>query len=269
MPRYRIDIEYDGAAFVGWQVQAAGATVQGALEAAIERLSGERVNVRGAGRTDAGVHALGQVAHFDLVRAFPPFKVCAGLNHHLRPAPVVVTGCREVDARFDARFSATRRRYRYRILLRRAPPALDHGRVWWLPAALDADAMAQAARHLVGCHDFTTFRAAHCQARSPMRTLDRLDVVRSGEEIHIEAAARSFLHSQVRSMVGSLKLVGTGRWRSDDVARALAARDRACCGPVAPAHGLYLMGVDYEPRDDGRDALAAVRAAEMEEAGDD
>jgi tRNA pseudouridine38-40 synthase len=200
---------------------------------------------RGAGRTDAGVHALGQVAHFDLVREWPTDTVRAAVNFHLKPDPVVVLDCAVVPESFDARYSATARHYRYRILARRAPAALDNDRVWWVPQPLSAAAMHEAAQSLVGRHDFTTFRAAACQARSPVKTLDRLVVGQQGEEIVIEASARSFLHNQVRSIVGSLKLVGEGKWSAADLAAALAARDRAACGPVAPARGLYLVRVDY------------------------
>lgn len=245
MPRYRITIEYDGTPFVGWQIQAEGQSVQGALREAVRRFCGEEVQIKGAGRTDAGVHARGQVAHFDLVRARDPGQIRDALNFHLKPAPVCVLGCEAVSDDFDARFGATARHYLYRILARRAPPALERDRVWWLPREIDADAMAEGARHLVGRHDFTTFRASGCQAKSPVRTLDLLNVSRLGEEIVVTASARSFLHNQVRSMVGSLKLVGEGRWQPDDMARALAARDRTACGAVAPAAGLYLMRVDY------------------------
>jgi tRNA pseudouridine38-40 synthase len=245
MPRYRITIEYDGTPFLGWQRQTQGPSVQAALEEALFRFSGETVGVRGAGRTDSGVHALGQVAHFDLARDWDTFRVREALNFHLRPQPVAVLDCEQVSADFDARFSATARHYRYRILSRRAPPALERNRVWWLPIQLDAAAMHAAAQALVGRHDFTTFRAAQCQASSPLRTLDRLDVSRYGEEIVIEASARSFLHNQVRSMVGSLKLVGEGKWRVPDMRAALDACDRAACGPVASAAGLYLVRVDY------------------------
>lgn len=245
MPRYKISIEYDGTPFVGWQSQPAGQSVQSALEDAIFAFSGERVTLRAAGRTDAGVHALGQVAHFDLARPREPFRIREAVNFHLRPAPAVVRDCAEVASDFDARFSATRRHYLYRILNRRPPPALDRNRVWWVSVPLDHTQMARAAAMLVGRHDFTTFRAAQCQANSPLRTLDRLDVTREGEEIHVRASARSFLHHQVRSMVGTLKYVGEGKWTPDDVRRALAACDRSACGVVAPASGLYLVGVDY------------------------
>jgi len=246
MPRYRLTLEYDGAPFVGWQRQDNGPSVQAALEEAIFKFSSERVTVMGAGRTDAGVHALGQVAHFDLEKEFTPDKVRDALNHFLRPDPVVVLDATVADADFHARFSATRRHYLYRILCRRAPPALEKSRVWHVVRELDAATMHQAALALVGNHDFTTFRAAECQAKSPVKTLDRLDVSRAGEEIHINASARSFLHHQVRSMVGSLKLVGEGKWRPRDLRDALAARDRSACGPVAPPDGLYLVRVDCD-----------------------
>ncbi|HWA70043.1 MAG TPA: tRNA pseudouridine(38-40) synthase TruA [Rhizomicrobium sp.] len=247
MPRYRLTIEYDGGPFVGWQRQAEGASVQGALETAIEKLSGERVTVTGAGRTDAGVHALGQVAHFDLEKTFEAGKVRDALNHYLRPDPVVVLDAAAVDGDFHARFSAMARHYWFRILNRRAPPALDEGRVWHVSQNLDADAMHAAAQFLVGRHDFTTFRAAECQSASPVKTLDRLDVSRRADEIHIEASARSFLHHQIRGFAGTLKLVGEGKWQPRDVKKALKARDRAACGPVSPPDGLYLVKVDYDP----------------------
>lgn len=246
MPRYRITIEYDGTPFAGWQIQPMSPTVQGALQEAIQRFCGESVVVKGAGRTDAGVHALGQVAHFDLAKVWEPFRVQEAMNFHLKPAPVVVLACAEVTQAFDARFSATARHYRYRILTRRAPPVLDRNRVWWLTGDLDAGAMHEAAQTIIGRHDFTTFRAAQCQAKSPLRTLDRLGVRREAQEVIVEASARSFLHNQVRSMVGSLKLVGEGKWAVGDMRRALDARDRTRCGPVAPAAGLYLAGVDYD-----------------------
>jgi tRNA pseudouridine38-40 synthase len=202
---------------------------------------------RGAGRTDAGVHALGQVAHFDLARAWPTDTVRDAVNFHLKPEPIVVRDCAVVPDSFDARFSATARHYRYRILARKAPSALDSDRVWWVPQPMNAALMVAAAQALVGRHDFTTFRAAGCQSRSPVKTLDRLTVTAVGEEIVIEASARSFLHNQVRSMVGSLKLVGETKWTAADLAAALAAKDRAACGAVAPARGLYLVRVDYPP----------------------
>ena len=247
MPRYRIIIEYVGTPFVGWQSQASGASVQDTLAEAIFQFSGEKTSVRGAGRTDSGVHALGQVGHFDLEREWDCFRVQEALNFHLRPAPITILQCAHVSNDFDARFSATARHYLYRILCRRAPPAIDRERVWWIPRELNVATMADAANCLVGHHDFTTFRAAACQANSPMRTLDRLAVSRRGSEIHIVASARSFLHNQVRSIAGTLKLVGEGKWSPQDVEDALQARDRTKCGAVAPACGLYLTKVDYPP----------------------
>ena len=243
--RYRLTIEYDGSPFVGWQRQDNGPSVQGALEEAIFKLSGETTVVTGAGRTDAGVHAFGQVAHFNLMKEFAPDKIRDALNHFVRPSPITVLEAALADAEFHARFSAVGRHYLYRILVRRSPPALDRGRVWHVVHDLNAAAMDQAAQSLVGQHDFTTFRAAECQAKSPLKTLDRLDVRRLGEEIHVEAQARSFLHNQVRSMVGTLKLVGEGKWGPAMVGKALAAKDRSRCGPVAPPDGLYLVRVDY------------------------
>jgi tRNA pseudouridine38-40 synthase len=245
MPRYRLTLEYDGGPFVGWQRQANGPSVQGALEGAIEKLSGECVTMTGAGRTDAGVHALGQVAHFDLEKQFEPGKVRDALNHYLRPNPIAVLEASVADSEFHARFSATARHYLFRILNRRSPPALQEGRIWHVSPRLDAEAMHAAAQFLVGQHDFTTFRAAECQAQSPVKTLDRLDVSRRADEIHIEASARSFLHHQIRSFAGTLKLVGEGKWMPRDVADALASRERARCGPVSPPDGLYLVRVDY------------------------
>jgi tRNA pseudouridine38-40 synthase len=245
VPRYKLTIEYDGGPFVGWQRQANGPSVQQAIEEAVHGFSGETVVVKGAGRTDAGVHALGQVAHVDLGRIWPADKVREAINAHLRPAPVAILAAEAVADDFDARFSAVKRHYLYRILDRRPPPVLDAGRVWHVPAPLDTEAMHAAAQALVGQHDFTTFRATQCQSRSPVKTLDRLDVSREGAEIAVRASARSFLHNQVRSMVGALKKVGEGRWPVGEVAAALAARDRSRSGPVAPPDGLYLLRVDY------------------------
>jgi tRNA pseudouridine38-40 synthase len=245
MPRYKIIIEYDGAPFVGWQLQEKDPSVQGALMAAIEAFSGEQVMVQGAGRTDAGVHAIGQVAHFDLATERETDTVRDAINAHLRPNPVAVLSAEKVAADFDARRSALRRHYLYRIGNRRPDLALERGRAWRVPRRLDADAMHTAAQRLIGKHDFTTFRSTECQAKSAEKTLDRLDVSRAGDEVHITAVARSFLHNQVRSMVGSLALVGDGKWQPDDLWRALQARDRAACGPVAPPEGLYLVRVDY------------------------
>ncbi len=245
MPRYKLTIEYDGAPFVGWQVQDNGPSVQGALTAAVSAFSGETVAIQGAGRTDAGVHAAGQVAHVDLAKDWDTDTVRDALNAHLRPHPVAVLAAEIVAADFDARFSAVKRHYLYRIVNRRADLALDRQRAWRIARPLDTEAMQAAAQHLVGKHDFTTFRAAECQAKSPVKTLDRLDVANDGSAIAIRASARSFLHTQVRSMVGSLAQVGDGKWSVDDLARALAAKDRAACGPVAPPDGLYLVQVDY------------------------
>jgi tRNA pseudouridine38-40 synthase len=246
VPRYKLTIEYCGAGFVGWQRQPNGLSIQQALETAIERFCGEKTSVFGAGRTDAGVHALAQVAHVDLARAAAPDELRGAVNYHLRPHAISVIEAEAVGADFDARLSATGRRYLYRILNRRAPPALERGRVWHVAPPLDAAAMREGAGHLVGHHDFSTFRDSLCQAKSPVKTLDALDVSRIGNEIQIAARARSFLHHQVRNMVGTLKLVGLGRWQPDDVARALAARDRRAGGPTAPAEGLALVAVRYD-----------------------
>ena len=245
MPRYRLTIEYDGTGLVGWQRQANGLSVQEALETAIARFCGKTVTVHGAGRTDAGVHALGQCAHLDLAKAVPAEVLRSAINYYLRPAAISVLTAEPAPEGFDARLSATGRVYLYRILNRRAPPSLDRGRVWHVAPPLDIGAMCEGARYLLGYHDFSTFRDSLCQANSPMRTLDGLELCRSGEEINIEARARSFLHHQVRNIAGTLKLVGHGRWRPDDVARALAARDRRAGGPTAPAEGLYLVEVRY------------------------
>ena len=245
MARYKLTIEYDGMPFVGWQVQNNGPSVQGVISAAVEAFSGEMVVVQGAGRTDAGVHARGQVAHFDLASDHGTDTVRDALNAHLRPHPVAILSAEKVPPDFDARRSAVRRSYLYRILNRRPDLALDRGHVWRVTRPLDAEAMHAAARHLVGKHDFTTFRSSECQANSPVRTLDRLDVLRTGDELQVTAVARSFLHNQVRSMVGSLVLVGEGKWQASDLAHALAACDRSACGPVAPPEGLYLMRVEY------------------------
>ncbi len=247
MPRYKLTLEYDGSAFVGWQRQAEGASVQGALEAAVEAFRQVRVTAVAAGRTDSGVHALGQVAHVDLPDAQPPETVRKALNAHLRPAPVAVVEAVPVADTFHARFSAVERAYRYRVLNRPGPPVLDRGRVWWEPRPLDTAAMAEAAAGLTGRHDFSTFRASICQAGSPVKTLDVLDVTGAGEEIHITARARSFLHHQVRILAGTLVRVGLGRWTPADVRAALEARDRRAGGPTAPAHGLYFTGVAFAP----------------------
>jgi tRNA pseudouridine38-40 synthase len=245
MPRYKLVIEYDGGPFVGWQRQDTGPSVQQAVEEAAERICGAPVRLHAAGRTDSGVHALGMVAHADLPKALPDGKWADALNAHLRPAPVAVLSANEVGEDFHARFSCLERRYLYRILIRRAGPALDRGRVWWHPRPLNADAMAEAAGALVGHHDFSSFRAAECQADSPIKTLDALDVSRRGDEIHIMARARSFLHNQVRIMVGTLTLAGLEKWSPGDLVDALAARDRSRAGPTAPACGLYFLEARY------------------------
>jgi len=245
VPRYKLTIEYDGAPFSGWQIQATETTVQGVLTAAVAAFAGEATLVQGAGRTDAGVHARGQVAHIDLAKEWDTDTVRDALNAHLRPHPVAVLMAERVGDDFNARTSALKRHYLYRIVNRRPDLALDAGRAWRVPRPLDYAAMHDAAQRLVGKHDFTTFRAAECQAKSPVKTLDQLDVIRDGDEVHVVASARSFLHHQVRSMVGSLALVGDAKWSADDLARALQARDRTACGPVAPPDGLYLMRVDY------------------------
>jgi tRNA pseudouridine38-40 synthase len=245
MPRYRLTIEYDGTGLVGWQRQANGLAVQEIIETAVSRFCGEAVRVHGAGRTDAGVHAFGQVAHLDLTRDADPAEIIGALNHHVKPAAIAILAVARVGPEFDARRSAIGRAYLYRIVNRRAPLALDRSRAWHVAPALDAEAMQAAARLLVGRHDFTSFRDSLCQARSPVKTLDRLDVARIGDEIRIVAEARSFLHHQVRNMVGTLKLVGSGKWTAEDVAVALAARDRRRGGPTAPAEGLYLVSVEY------------------------
>ncbi|MDK1491698.1 tRNA pseudouridine(38-40) synthase TruA [Sinorhizobium sp. 7-81] len=247
MPRYRLTVEYDGSDYVGWQRQENGPSVQGAIEKAILSLTGETVSVRGAGRTDSGVHAMGQVAHADLTRQWKTHTLRNALNAHLTLAGerVSILDALEAPPEFDARFSALRRHYLYRIISRRSPLALEARRAWWVPKTLDHEAMHQAAQRLVGYHDFTTFRSAHCQATSPLRTLDRLDVTRTGDLIEIRATAQSFLHNQIRSFAGSLKLVGEGKWTPDDLQAALEARNRKACGPVAPPDGLYFMQVDY------------------------
>ena len=245
MPRYKLLIEYDGAPFCGWQIQADQVTVQGALTAAVARLTGEHVLVQGAGRTDAGVHARGQVAHVDLSREWRTDTVRDALNAHLRPYPVAVLSAERVGDDFNARMSAVKRHYLYRIINRRADLTLEAGHAWRVPKTLDAAKMHEAAQRLVGKHDFTTFRSTECQAASPVKTLDQLDVVRERDQVHVIASARSFLHNQVRSMVGSLVHVGDGKWTADDLSAALAARNRIACGQVAPPDGLYLMRVDY------------------------
>ncbi len=249
MPRYRLTIEYDGTHFMGWQFQPNGATVQGVLEAALEKLHGSRLLVQCAGRTDAGVHAWGQIAHVDLPKHWDSFELINAINGNVRPHLVSIVSATEVSLEFHARFSATQRRYLFRILNRRAPPTIERHKVWHVPILLDVDAMHEAAQHLVGHHDFSTFRDAQCQAKSPVKTIDKFDVTRHGEIIELNVEARSFLHQQVRSMTGSLKRVGEGRWTPRDLKAALQARNRSACGPVAPPDGLYLVHVSYDSKD--------------------
>jgi len=245
MTRWKLTIEYDGGPFMGWQRQEHGPSVQQALEEALHRMTGELAACTAAGRTDAGVHALAMSAHVDVTKSLTPHRLREGLNALVRPHPIAVLDVEQVADDWHARFSCIGRRYRYRILNRRAPPALDTGRAWHIAVPLDVERMAEAAALLVGRHDFTTFRSAQCQSDSPVKTLDRLEVTRAGEEIHVEAAARSFLHHQVRSMVGCLALVGRGQWRPEDMRKALAARDRAALGLNAPPHGLYFVEAIY------------------------
>lgn len=243
--RIKLTIEYDGKPFMGWQFQDHGATVQGELERAVKAYTGQDIRIHGAGRTDAGVHATGQVAHFDFDRKDSADKAAKAINFYLKPHPIAVIAAEEVTDDFHSRFSATKRHYIYRIFDRPVAAVLDRDRVWSVAPALDAEAMHQAAQRLIGLHDFTTFRSVHCQSKSPVKTLERLDVSRIGDEIHIEASARSFLHNQIRSFVGSLRKVGEGKWSADDLEDALVSVDRSRCGPVAPPDGLYLSRVEY------------------------
>lgn len=245
MTRWRLTVEYDGGPFMGWQRQDHGPSVQQTLEEALQRMTGEQSVVHAAGRTDAGVHALAMAAHVDVMKSLTPDRLREGLNALVRPQPVSILDVSEVAEDWHARFSCVGRRYLYRILNRRAPPSLDAGRVWHIPVELDIEAMQAGALHLVGRHDFTTFRSAQCQSDSPVKTLDRLDVTKVGEEIHVTAAARSFLHHQVRSMVGCLAMVGRGQWQPEDIQRALEARDRSALGFNAPPHGLYFVEALY------------------------
>ncbi|MDO1580839.1 tRNA pseudouridine(38-40) synthase TruA [Rhizobium oryzicola] len=268
MPRFKMTVEYDGTPYVGWQRQENGHSVQAALEGGILSLTGEKVSIRGAGRTDSGVHALGQVIHADLSRDWAPYKLRNALNAHLMLAgeKVSVLDVEAVASGFDARFTAIRRHYLYRIISRRSPLAIEAKRAWWVAKDLDHEAMHAAAQMLVGHHDFTTFRSAHCQAKSPVRTLDRLDVTRQAEFIEIRASAQSFLHNQIRSFAGTLKLAGEGKMTPDDVRHALEARDRAACGPVAPPEGLYFMQVDYR---EGYASIERDTQEPLQEVGED
>ena len=243
--RFKIVIEYDGRSFMGWQRQPHGPSVQAAIEDAAQTICQEQITVHAAGRTDAGVHGLGMVAHFDVNRTITPFRLMEGLNARLRPAPVAILSCEPVADDFHARFSCLARHYEYRIINRRPPLTLDAGKAWRIAAPLDATAMHATAQALVGLHDFTTFRSVHCQSASPVKTLDRLDVIRSDDRIRIFASARSFLHHQVRSMVGCLAMVGEGKWSADDLKSALEARDRSALGFNAPPDGLYFLRADY------------------------
>ena len=250
MPRYAIKVEYHGGPFAGWQRQKDHPSVQGAIEAALARIAPGSHTIAAAGRTDAGVHALGQVAHIDLNASWDPFRLSEALNYHLKPQPVAITACAEVADDWHARFSAKERQYHFRILCRRAPATHQAGLVWQVKQALAVSAMQEAANHLVGRHDFTTFRSTICQAESPVKTLDRLDIravdTLHGREVHFDVRARSFLHNQVRSFVGTLERVGAGSWHANQVAEALAAKNRAACGPVCPPEGLYLARVLYD-----------------------
>lgn len=245
MPRYKLTLEYDGGPFMGWQRQDHGPSVQGSLERAATKLNGSPVEVHGAGRTDSGVHALGQVAHLDLDKDLPTDTVRDAINQHLRPEPIAVLSCEEVDEDFHARHSATKRHYIYRMIDRRPPLTLDKGKVWRVTQKLDVDVMHAAAQCLVGTHDFSTFRDIQCQAKSPVKTLEKIAVRRVADEVELTCSAISFLHRQVRSITGSLVEIGRGKWAPEDLKAALEARDRAACGPVAPADGLYLERVDY------------------------
>ena len=251
MPRYALKIEYDGAPFVGWQRQQSQVSVQGSIEKALSNLENKQHAITGAGRTDAGVHAKCQVAHCDLEKEWEPFRLSEALNFHLRPLPIAVIDCALVDKEWHARFSALERKYLFRLLVRRAPSTHEAGLVWRIGHSLDLSKMIEASKYLLGKHDFTTFRSSICQAKSPIKTLDEIKIDRiegwSGEEFRFQLRARSFLHNQVRSFVGTLERVGAGSWGPVDVKKALEAKDRSACGPVSPPHGLYLTDVMYEP----------------------
>ena len=251
MPRYALKIEYDGAPFVGWQRQQSQVSVQGSIEKALSNLENKEHAITGAGRTDAGVHAKCQVAHCDLEKEWEPFRLSEALNFHLRPLPIAVIDCAIVDKEWHARFSALERKYLFRLLVRRAPSTHEAGLVWRIGHSLDLSKMIEASKYLLGKHDFTTFRSSICQAKSPIKTLDEIKIDRiegwSGDEFRFQLRARSFLHNQVRSFVGTLERVGAGSWDPVDVKKALEAKDRSACGPVSPPHGLYLTDVVYEP----------------------
>lgn len=259
MTRFRLTVEYDGRDFMGWQRQPHGATVQQAIEEAVTAACGAVCTVHGAGRTDAGVHALAMSAHVDIDTSLTPFRLAGALNAHLRPRPIAIVDAAVVPSDWHARFSCVERRYLYRIVNRRAPLAIEAGRAWRVGPELDVPAMRDAAQRLVGRHDFTTFRSAHCQAEDPVRTLDRLDVIAGGDVIEVSATARSFLHHQVRSMVGCLSLVGRGKWSGDDLERALAVKDRNALGLNAPPDGLYFVEALYAPNSRPSD-LSSIRS---------
>lgn len=260
MPRYKLIVEYDGRPFCGWQRQENAPSVQAVLERAAKAFSGEEITIGGAGRTDTGVHGTGQVAHVDFSKDWPAETVYRAMNFHCQPDPVALLGCEKMYEGFDSRFSAIRRHYRYRMINRWAPLTFDAGLAWQVKPPLDAEAMNEAAQVFVGHHDFTTFRHSRCQAKSPVKTLEAFAVWREGEEVIATCSSRSFLHNQVRSMVGTLRLVGEGRWTAEDVRRALEAKDRTACGPVAPPYGLYLTQVDYRSKEEDLASLAAYRA---------
>lgn len=266
MPRYKLTVEYDGRPFCGWQRQANGPSVQAVIERAIKAFSGEEVTIGGAGRTDTGVHATGQVCHADLSKPWPVRTIMGAMNFHCQPDPVAILGCEEMHEGFDARFSAIRRSYRYKIQNRLPPLTHQMGLAWHVKHELDAEAMHAAAQEFVGHHDFTTFRHSRCQAKSPEKTLEEFRVFREGDFVFAECSSRSFLHNQVRSMVGTLRLIGEGKWRPGDITKALLAKDRKACGPVAPADGLYLTRVDYRSAEADREALAdwKIRKAQLE-----
>ncbi|PIR37368.1 MAG: tRNA pseudouridine(38-40) synthase TruA [Alphaproteobacteria bacterium CG11_big_fil_rev_8_21_14_0_20_39_49] len=245
MNRYKLTIEYDGTGLVGWQRQSDAMSIQQCIEESIEKFSGENVRLHVAGRTDAGVHAFGQVAHFDMQKIMPPLKVMGAINQHIRPNKIVVVDCENVNKDFHARFSAKKRYYVYRIINRRAPLAIEEGRAWFVPVELDIDKMKEAASYLIGQHDFTSFRDSQCQSNSPIKTLDEIRIEKNGELIRISVSAQSFLHHMVRNITGTLKLIGEGKWQPEYIKEIIASKNRCAAGPTAPAYGLYFIKVDY------------------------